>query len=152
MPLERFSRPSYIIKSAAKTKEVEVMTANKKPSLKDKVLELQLRRLRQQQGILKKGNDYVPSKSRIKYSGKVTVGTADQNLRGVPGNSRNKYTSMVQEIAAAGTGTRTRKEGIGVLRSARNANTTQGNYNPTIVREAGGRVVSDAQGRKVFGR
>jgi hypothetical protein len=127
------------------------MTA-KKQDLKDKIRELQLRRLRQQQGVLKRGNDVVPSKKSVKYSGKVTVSTADQNLRGVPGNSRNKYTSMVQEIAAAHTGTKTRKEGIGVLRSARNANTTQGAYVTSIVVDESDRWVGDAQGRKAFGR
>jgi hypothetical protein len=118
--------------------------------LQAKVHELQLKVLARRQAQLKRGNDYVPSKKSGKYSGKVTTSTADQNLRGVPGNSRNKYTSMVQEIAAVGTGTKTRKESIGVLRSARNANTTQGSYLTTTVKDESGRVVSDAQGRKVF--
>lgn len=97
------------------------------------------------------GRGLVPSKGQIKYNGRATVSTFEQSLRGVPGTSRNKYTSMVQEIAAPHTGTKVRKEGIGVLRSARNANTTQGSYIRTEVTE-NGQLVSDAQGRKVFGR
>jgi hypothetical protein len=120
-----------------------------KPKFTDKEQELvnRFRRAKVAQG----NRGLVPSKGQIKYSGRATVSTFEQSLRGVPGTSRNKYTSMVQEIAAPHTGTRTRKEGIGVLRSARNANTTQGSYIRTEVRE-NGQLVSDAQGRKEFGR
>jgi hypothetical protein len=124
----------------------------KQQKTSDKVRELQLRLLRQRQATLKRGNDYVPSKGSIKYSGRASETTAEQNLRGVPGNSRNKYTSMVQEIAAAHTGTRTRPTSIGILRSARNANTTSGSHNRSVVIDESSRVVSDAQGRMVFGR
>jgi hypothetical protein len=128
------------------------VAAKSKAELQAKVREIQMRVLAQRQRQLSRGSDYVPSKSRVKYSGKATKGTADRNLVGVPGNSRNKYTSMVQEIAARGTGTKVRKEPIGVLRSARNANTTQGRYETNIVVDETGRVVSDSQGRRVFGR
>jgi hypothetical protein len=131
------------------------MSANKTKSgqeLKDKIQELKLRRLRSSQATLRRGNDVVPSKKSVKYSGRVTVPQLEQNLRGVPGNSRNKYTSMVQEINAKHTGTVVRKDAIGVLRSARNANTTQGSYIKTVVQDEDGNVSSDSQGRKVFGR
>jgi hypothetical protein len=113
-----------------------------KPDLKDKIRELQLKRLAQaQRGLRSTGS--APSKRAIKVHQKQQ-NTFEKNLRGVPGGG---WFAMAH---ATKTGTRTGPE-IGLLRSARNANTTQGSYVQTIVRE-GSRVVSDSQGRKVFGR
>lgn len=122
-----------------------------KDLLKDKIRELQLRRLRQSDSQIRRGNDYVPAKKKAKPLGYKMQNTFDQNLRGVPGGALNHTASAIKMIAAPGTGTRTRREEIGLLRSARNANTTSGSYISTVVRE-GDEQVSDAQGRKVFGR
>jgi hypothetical protein len=120
-------------------------------ALKAKIRELQLRRLRSSEGVVRRGNDYVPSKRSTKKSGKMQ-NTFDKNLRGVPGGSRARVVSELRQGAADRTGCIVREEGIGVLHSARNANTTSGSYIRSVVLEADGRVVSDAQGRKVFGR
>ena len=123
----------------------------KQDEVHKRIRELQLKRLQQQSAMLRRGNDYVPKKKDAKPLGYKLQNTFEKNLRGVPGSSRGVAASAIIEIEAARTGTRTRKEEIGLLRSARNANTTQGNYVTSVVTE-GTVVVSDAQGRKVFGR
>jgi hypothetical protein len=123
-------------------------------AFEQKVRELQLRALRSRQSQLSRGNDYVPGKKKSKPLGYKLQNTFEKNLRGVPGGSmaRGVTASIIKMVAAPSTGTQVRKEGIGVMRSARNANTTQGGYNRSIVRDEDGNVSSDAQGRKVFGR
>jgi len=120
-------------------------------ALEDKIRELQLRRLRSTDAVVRRGNKEVPAKKKSKPLGYKMQNTFERNLRGVPGGSRSRLASELRMIEAEGTGCKTRKEEIGLLRSARNANTTQGSYVTTVVREPQG-VVSDAQGRKVFGR
>jgi hypothetical protein len=88
-----------------------------------KVLELQLRRLRGVQ----MANKTVPPKKGTKKSVRMQ-NTFEKNLRGVPGGH------WLRMAHTAETGCRTRPENIGVLRSARNANTTQGSYIETVVR------------------
>jgi len=122
-------------------------------SLKDKIQELKLRQLRARQGQLR-GTGEVPCKKKSKPVGYKLQNTFEKNLKGVPGGSmsRGVTASIVKMIAAPGTGTKVRKDSIGALRSARNANTTQGSYIRTVVTNGNGRVESDSQGRKVFGR
>lgn len=92
----------------------------KKPTpLETKVRELQNRMRRQV-------TSSVPSRAAIKIGRPLTNGF-ERNLRGVPGGG------LVGMVNAATTGTRVRKEPIGLLRSARNSNTTQGNYVTVIV-------------------
>lgn len=123
-------------------------------ALKAKIRELQLRRLRQaaewDRAIRKTGE--VPAKKKSKPVGYKMQNTFDANLRGLPGGSHVRVVSELRQGAADRTGCIVREEGIGVLHSARNANTTSGSYIRSVVLEADGRVVSDAQGRKVFGR
>lgn len=114
--------------------------------LKDKIRELQLRRLRTTQATLRRGNDEVPRKKDTHSLPYKMQNTFANNLRGVPGGT---WFRMAQ---AEGTGTRTRQDAIGVLRSARNANTTTGSYVRSVVVDESGGLVSDAQGRKGFGR
>jgi hypothetical protein len=118
--------------------------------LKDKIRELQLRRLKAADGVVRKGNAAVPAKKKSKPVGYKMQNTFEKNLRGLPGGGFGG-TAVIRMAEAKGTGTKVRKEGIGVRASARNANTTQGSYIRTEVRE-NGRLVSDAQGRKNFGR
>ena len=87
-----------------------------------------------------------PTKKKAKGSSQPLQNTFTRNLQGVPGGG------LVGMIAAKKTGTKVRSESIGLLRSARNANTTQGNYITTVTEDESGRVVSDPQGRRVFGR
>jgi hypothetical protein len=122
-----------------------------KQKLDQKVREIQLKVLAQKQRTLKRGNDYVPNKKKSKPLGYKMQNTFAKNLQGVPGGTRIAAISDMKMIEARGTGTIVRKEGIGVLRSARNANTTQGSYFTSIVTDESGRVVSDRQGRKGFG-
>jgi len=117
----------------------------KRSALEQKIQELQLKA----KGLmLAKGNAEVPSKKHSKPVGYKLQNTFESNLRGVPGGKGGG--GVINMIAARTTGTRLGPS-IGVLRSARNANTTQGSYITTIVHEETN-VVSDAQGRKVFGR
>lgn len=120
-------------------------------ALQDKIRELQLRRLRQSDAVVRQGSKEVPAKKQSKPLGYKMQNTFEKNLRGVPGGSRSRMASELRMIEAEGTGCKTRAEGIGLLRSMRNANTTSGSYVTTVVREPQG-VVSDAQGRKAFGR
>jgi hypothetical protein len=135
----------------------------KKPPQFSPELEAKLRALRAAQGTLSSGMN---TKKKAKPVGYKMQNTFDRSLEGVPGGSmrRSVTAAVVKMIAAPETGCRTRKESIGVLASARNANTTQGSYNRTVVVEPSvvhdhkptwgccANVVSDAQGRKVFGR
>jgi hypothetical protein len=89
----------------------------------------------------------VPPKKKSKPVSYKMQNTFEKNLRGIPGGR-----SLVKQADAPRTGTKVRKEGIGLLRSSRNANTTQGNYTRSVVTDEQGNVVSDAQGRKVFGK
>lgn len=120
----------------------------KNTALENKIRELQLRALRSRQGELKRTGS-VPSKKKSKPVGYKLQNTFDRSLQGVPGGKG--LAGIINMVESPRTGTRVRKEEIGLLRSARNANTTQGNYVTTVVRE-GTRVVSDPQGRKEFGR
>lgn len=124
-----------------------------KKELQDKVREIQLRVLRQREATLKRGNDYVPTKKKSKPLGYKMQNTFERNLRGVPGGSmsRGVGVAIMKMAQAPTTGTKTGKE-IGILRSARNANTTQGSHNRSVVTDESGHVVCDAQGRRVFGR
>lgn len=115
-------------------------------ALKDKIKELQLRRLRQSDAVVRKGNAEVPAKKKSKPLPYKMQNTFENNLKGVPGGF------WFKQAQAERTGTRTRKDEIGLLRSARNANTTQGSYIRTTVVDESGRNMADAQGRKVFGR
>lgn len=111
----------------------------------ERALQIQWSKLRKATSTQRKGSlDFAPSKKSAKRQGRMQ-NTFASNLKGVPGGG------IVGMIAAPKTGTRTRKESIGILASARNANTTQGSYNRTVVKEQD-EVVSDRQGRKVFGR
>lgn len=91
-------------------------------------------------------NKVVPTKKQSKPKPYKMQNTFKSNLRGVPGGS---WFAQAQNPK---TGTKVRKDEIGVLRSARNCNTTQGSYIRTVVRDEDGNISSDAQGRKVFGR
>jgi hypothetical protein len=126
----------------------------KPTALELKVQELQLRALRSRQTMLAKGNAEVPAKKKSKPVGYKMQNTFEKSLKGVPGGSfsRGAESVIINMIAAKGTGTQVRKEGIGVLRSARNANTTQGNYTRSVVKDETDQIVSDAQGRVEFGR
>jgi thioredoxin reductase len=127
------------------------MSAQTKKALEDKVREIQLRRLRQMDSLVRKGNHEVPNKKKSKPLGYKMQNTFAKNLQGLPGGTRIQAISERMMVDAANTGCKVRKEGIGVLRSARNANTTQGSQNRSIVTDETGRVVSDRQGRKGFG-
>lgn len=113
--------------------------------LEAKVLELRAKMQRQRQAELRRGNDYVPRKKDSKPVSYKMQNTFERSLRGVPAGG------VVGMIAAPRTGCKVRKEPIGLLRSARNCNTTSGSYVTTVVSEDD-RVVSDPQGRKAFGR
>lgn len=109
-------------------------------STKDKIKELQLRRLASQGRMLSKGNGEVPSKKKSKPLPYKMQNTFEKSLRGVPGGH------WLDQATNPKTGCKVGPE-IGLLRSARNANTTQGSYVTTrIVGE------TDNQGRKAFGR
>ena len=117
----------------------------KQTPLQKKIQELQLRRLASRQTELRRGNDYVPRKVDSKPLPYKMQNTFDKNLSGLPGGGR--VGSEIRMVSAARTGCKVRKEGIGLLRSARNSNTTQGSYITTVIPGE-----TDAQGRKVFGR
>lgn len=119
---------------------------SKKRDLKDKIRELQLRRLYGVQ-VRQRTTGEVPAKKKSKPVGYKMQNTFDANLRGVPGGSRWRVGSEIRMVSADRTGCKVRKEPIGVLRSARNANTTQGSYITTVIPGE-----TDMQGRKVFGR
>jgi hypothetical protein len=121
-----------------------------KQDLQKKIQELQLRRLRSTDALLRKGNAEVPNKKKSKPVGYKMQNTFEKNLRSVPGG--RGLAGVIKMIAAPGTGTQVRKESIGMLRSARNCNTTQGGYGRSVVVDESGRVVSDKQGRLEFGR
>jgi|SRR5687768_13486196 len=125
----------------------------KNEALEAKIRELQLRKLRQRTSELRSTGS-VPTKKKSKPVGYKMQNTFEKSLRGVPGGSmsRGVTAATLKMIAAKGTGTKVREEEIGVLRSARNANTTQGSYITTIVTNTDGTVESDRQGRKEFGR
>jgi hypothetical protein len=122
-----------------------------KKQLEDKVREIQLRRLRSMDSLVRKGNHEVPNKKKSKPLGYKMQNTFANNLAGLPGGTRIQAISERKMVDAPNTGCKVRKEGIGVLRSARNANTTQGSYFRSVVKDETGAVVSDAQGRKGFG-
>lgn len=105
-----------------------------------------LRELRKKQGGLK-STGAVPYKKKSKPVGYKMQNTFEKNLRGVPGGSRSRTGSMIRMIDAPNTGTKLGPE-IGMLRSAHNANTTQGSYVRTRVVDER----TDAQGRVEFGR
>lgn len=132
------------------------MSAKKYTELEKRAQQLAARWSRADNTVRRQSIDYVPAKKKSKPVGYKMQNTFENNLKGVPGASRHGGASIVKMIAAPRTGTVTRKEQIGVLRSARNANTTSGSYNTTVVTEphevAGQAIVSDRQGRKVFGR
>jgi hypothetical protein len=96
----------------------------------------------------------VPPKKKSKPVGYKMQDTFAKNLQGLPGGTRLGSGSAIairKMVDAPTTGAVVRKESIGVLRSARNCNTTSGNYTRSIVTDETGEVVSDAQGRKKFG-
>lgn len=113
--------------------------------LQARALELQLKHLRDTSAVQRSVGE-VPCKKKSKPLGYKMQNTFERSVQGVPGGK-----SLIRQMDAKGTGCKVRKEEIGPLRSARNANTTSGNYVTTIVRE-GDKVVSDRQGRKEFGR
>lgn len=119
----------------------------KKQKVDPKVRELQqrLRALRTRQGELRK-TGVVPTKKQSKPLPYKMQNTFEKALKGVPGGG------IVGMIGAAKTGTRVRKEPLGLLRSARNANTTQGYYNRIEEVDESGATVVDRQGRRTFGR
>jgi len=125
--------------------EVEM---RKKPT----ALELKVEALRKRVQA-QRSNAVTNTKKKAKPVGYKMQNTFEKSLQGVPGGSMSKGVgpAIVKMIAAPHTGTRVRQEGIGVLRSARNANTTQGSYVRSTVHDEQGNVVSDAQGRKGFG-
>ena len=90
---------------------------------------------------VRQSTDNVPAKKSTKRHRKMQ-NTFDRSMAGAPGGH------WFKQAHAATTGCRTRAEGIGVLRSARNANTTQGSYITTTVNGE----ATDPQGRKAFGR
>jgi len=91
--------------------------------------------------------DQIPAKKKSKPLPYKMQNTFEKSVQGMPGGK-----SIVKQIAAPKTGCRVRKDDIGLLKSARNANTTSGSYNRTIVKDETGWPVCDMQGRKVFGR
>jgi hypothetical protein len=93
---------------------------------KDKIRELQLQRLRAVAGTVQRGNDYVPRKVDSKTRPYKMQDTFKKSLRGVPGGH------WLNQASAPTTGCKTGPS-IGLLASARNANTTQGSYNETVV-------------------
>jgi hypothetical protein len=121
------------------------------PKQKTTPLEAAVRRLQQQQAMLRKGSDYVPTKKKSKPVSYKLQNTFEKNLAGVPGGSmaRSVQGSLMKQISAKGTGCRVVSEAPGTMRSMRNANTTQGSYNRTELRDQTGDVISNAQGRRI---
>lgn len=123
------------------------MAGKQKVTDKEQQLWNRFRSAKQRQG----APSSVPAKKKSKPVSYKMQNTFERNLRGVPGAGRFPEGSIIKMIAAETTGTVIRKEPIGLLRSGRNANTTQGSYITTIVTSES-RVESDSQGRKAFGR
>lgn len=119
-----------------------------KADLQLKVREIQLRVLRQRQHSLGSGGN---TKKKAKPVGYKMQNTFEKSLKGVPGGSmsRGVASSLLKQIEAPNTGTRVRDSSIGLMKSMRNANTTQGNYTTTILRDQTGDVISNAQGRRL---
>ena len=105
---------------------------------------------------VRKGSKEVPAKKKSKPLGYKMQNTFEKNLRSVPGGSRSRAVSELRMIEATGTGCKVASQEqakkLGPMRSMRNANTTQGSYVTTIVEDESFRLVSDAQGRRVYGR
>jgi hypothetical protein len=116
-----------------------------------KQLEANLKRLRQKTANFNKNRE-VPTKKRSKPLGYKMQNTFQNNLKGVPGGSRIQAISIRKMVDAERTGCVVSEKTIGVMKSARNANTTTGSYNTSTVEDESYRLMSDAQGRKEFGR
>lgn len=85
---------------------------------------------------MRRGNDEVPMK-RTGKKGKITKGTSlsygANVLQVSPGAAKTQYASFLKMIDAEETGCKlaTDRVKVRLQRSARNANTTYGNYNAT---------------------
>src|SRR5689334_16415808 len=91
----------------------------------ERALQAQWSRMRSATATQVKGSlAFAPSKKSAKRQGRMQ-NTFEKAVRGVPGGS------WFNQAHAEETGTKTRKEAIGLLKSARNANTTQGSYGRT---------------------
>jgi hypothetical protein len=89
----------------------------------------------------------LPGPTKKKAKGRVPKmqDTFARNLAGIPGGKGG--IGYLKMCGAAKTGAVTRKTDIGLLRSAFNANTTQGSQVTCRVEDETGQVVSNAQGR-----
>jgi len=75
-----------------------------------------------------------PSKKAAKRMAAPKMTRSDRVFKTTgPGSSRSPVLDRIKAIAATETGCIVRKEAIDKATSQRNANTTQGNYNPMIV-------------------
>jgi hypothetical protein len=75
-----------------------------------------------------------PSKRAAKRAAAPKMTRSDRVFKTTgPGSSRSPVLDRIKAIAAKETGCIVRKEAISSSTSAKNANTTQGNYNPMIV-------------------
>jgi len=121
----------------------------KKDRSKELAQEFRLKLLRQRERQLRRGNDYVPTKKSAKPVGYKMQNTFEENLRGVPGGSRVQAVSLLKQMQAATTGTKVVEKAPGLMRSMRNANTTQGSYIRTELRDQTGDLISNPQGRRL---
>lgn len=75
-----------------------------------------------------------PSKAAVKRSAAPKMTRSDRVFKTTgPGSSRSVVIDRIKAISATETGCIVRDKGISLSASQRNANTTQGNYNPMIV-------------------
>jgi hypothetical protein len=113
-----------------------------------KVREIQLRVLRQRQHSLGSGGN---TKKKAKPVGYKMQNTFEKSLKGVPGGSmsRGVASSLLKQMQAPNTGTKVVAAAPGLMKSMRNANTTQGHYNTTVLQDQTGDVISNAQGQRL---
>jgi len=97
--------------------------------------------------VRRQSTDFVPAKKKSKPLGYKMQNTFERSLKGVPGGRGGA--SIIKMVAAKGTGTKTVDKAPGTMKSMRNANTTQGSYNTTVLQDQTGDVVSNAQGRRM---
>jgi hypothetical protein len=106
--------------------------------------QLMLRFRRSAKGQRTQSTDNVPAKKKSKPLGYKMQNTFKRSVEGCPGG-----TSLVRQMDAKGTGCRTTANPPGQMKSMRNANTTQGSYVRTELRDQTGDVISNRQGRRI---
>ena len=128
----------------------------KVPDLQARIQELKERRetaLRKQGRALASGGN---TKKKAKPVGYKMQNTFEKSVQGVPGGSFSRGAAIphLKMVQAKHTGTRVMgKEDaarrLGLMRSMRNANTTQGGYYTQVLQDQTGDVISNRQGRDV---